>query len=60
SPIAYYLMTRWLESFAFKINIDLSTYLIAGSIIMIVTLLTIGFQTLKSARTNPVEELKYE
>jgi len=60
SPIAYYLMSKWLESFAFKINIDLTTYLIAGSMILIITLLTIGYQTMKSAHTNPVNELKYE
>jgi len=60
SPIAYYLTSMWLENFAYKVDMDIKTYLLAGLIVITVTFLTIGYHTLKSAHTNPVDELKYE
>ena len=59
-PIAYYAMNRWLQDFAYRINIGVGTFLLAGAIALIIALLTVGFQAVKAALANPVEALRYE
>lgn len=59
-PIAFFLMQRWLDNFAFHAMIGAGVFLLTILLIVLVTLLSVGFQTLRSARLNPVEELKYE
>jgi hypothetical protein len=60
SPIAWYLMTRWLQDFAYRISIGGMVFLLAGGIALLIAMLTIGFQTLKLAFTNPAEILRTE
>ncbi|MDC6362182.1 MULTISPECIES: FtsX-like permease family protein [Flavobacteriaceae] len=60
SPVAYYFMAEWLSDFAYHIAIPLWAFALAGILAMLVTLLTIGFQALKSAMTNPVKSLRTE
>lgn len=60
SPIAYYLMNGWLQDFAYKIKISWWVFVLTGSIAMLITILTIGFQSIKSARANPVKSLRTE
>jgi putative ABC transport system permease protein len=59
-PVAYYIMNNWLKNFAYSVNLDLSVFVLAGIIALIIALTTISFQTIKAARANPVESLKYE
>jgi putative ABC transport system permease protein len=59
-PIAWYLMDRWLQTFAYQVNIKWWIFLLAGFVTMIVALSTISFQTIKAAIKNPVDSLKYE
>ena len=59
-PITYYLMSQWLQSFEYRITIGVGTFLIAGGISLLTTILTIGHQALKTAWTRPAETLKYE
>jgi len=59
-PIAYYLMKTWLNNYAYKIDLSIWVFIFSGLILLIITFLTILFQSLKAARTNPVESLKYE
>ena len=59
-PVAWYLSVRWLEQFSFKIKLDVLTFVTAGIIILIITFLSVSYQTIRSALTNPVEELRYE
>lgn len=59
-PFAWYLSNRWLEAFAFKIRLNIWMFLAAGIIISFISLITVGYQTLKSSITNPVDELRYE
>jgi putative ABC transport system permease protein len=59
-PIAYYLMNMWLMDFAFRINISFETFLLAGFLSVVISLLTVGIQAYKAAVTNPVKTLKYE
>jgi putative ABC transport system permease protein len=59
-PIAYFAMSRWLEEFAYRINIGLGAFLIAAAFALVVTLITVSTQAIKAALTNPVETLRYE
>jgi putative ABC transport system permease protein len=59
-PIAYYAMSRWLEEFAYRINIGLGTFLLAAAFALIITLITVSSQAAKAALANPVDTLRYE
>jgi len=59
-PIAWYLLTQWLENFAYKTNLNWWIFAVAGSIAVGIALLTISFQSWKAANRNPVECLRYE
>jgi putative ABC transport system permease protein len=59
-PIAYVAMNRWLQNFAYRINMGLGTFIIAALLALIIALLTVGYQAIKTARANPVESLRYE
>ena len=59
-PMAYYAMSRWLRSFAFRIDIKLGVFLLAAVIAAAIALLTVGLQAAKAALANPVESLRYE
>ncbi|GGM79431.1 ABC transporter permease [Dyadobacter beijingensis] len=58
SPLAWYAMDKWLENFAFKTNIAWWIFGLAGIVTVAVTLLTVSFQSIKAALTNPVKSLK--
>ena len=53
-------MNKWLQNFAYKINLDLWTFLIVGSGTVLIAFITISFQAVKSANANPIDSLKYE
>jgi putative ABC transport system permease protein len=59
-PMAYYAMSHWLQSFAFRIDIKLWVFLLAAVIATAIALLTVGLQAAKAALANPVESLRYE
>ncbi|HID30255.1 MAG TPA: FtsX-like permease family protein, partial [Desulfobacterales bacterium] len=59
-PIAYYAMNRWLQDFAYRINIGLGTFLLAGIIALVIALLTVNSQAVKAALSNPVDALRSE
>lgn len=59
-PIAYYAMNQWLQSFAYRINLGISTFILSGLIALLIALLTVCYQAIKAARANPVEALRYE
>jgi putative ABC transport system permease protein len=59
-PIAYYFMNKWLEDFAYRIDIGWWVFALSGGIALLIALLTVSFQAIKAATANPVESLKYE
>jgi len=59
-PAAWYMMDKWLQDFAYKINIGWTVFLIAGSLAMLIAILTISFQSVKAAIANPVKSLRTE
>lgn len=59
-PISYYFMNKWLQDFAYHINIEWWFYVIIGVLIIAVAIATVGYQSIKAALTNPVKSLKAE
>ncbi|HEU5291874.1 MAG TPA: FtsX-like permease family protein, partial [Cyclobacteriaceae bacterium] len=59
-PITWYLMNQWLQTFEYKVNIGIDSFLIAGGISLLIALFTISYQTIKTASSQPAETLKYE
>lgn len=59
-PIAWYAMHRWLQNFAYRIDISLWVFVLAGVIALLIALLTVSLQSYKAAGKNPVEALRYE
>jgi putative ABC transport system permease protein len=57
---AWYFMGQWLADFAYRIEMNIAVFVFAGLIAFVVASLTIGFQALKAAKTNPVNSLRYE
>lgn len=59
-PVAWYLMDRWLQNFAYRTPFEAWIFIITGILSLIIVFLTMSLQTFKAASTNPVEVLKYE
>jgi putative ABC transport system permease protein len=59
-PIAWYAMSRWLESFAYKTELSWWIFALAGFIAMVIALITVSIQSYRAATRNPVESLRYE
>ena len=59
-PIAYFVMNKWLQNFAFRVSIGIGTFLLAASLALLIALTTVSYQSLKAALANPIESLRYE
>jgi putative ABC transport system permease protein len=59
-PIAWYAMNRWLQGFAYRVEIGWWIFALAGGLALMIALLTISTQAIKAALANPVEALRYE
>jgi len=59
-PVAYYAVNRWLQDFAYRIDMSIGPFLMSGSLVFLTAILTIGFHALRVARHNPVDALRYE
>ena len=59
-PVAYFIMSKWLEDFAYRINISFWIFVLSGGIALLIALATVSFQAIKAAAANPVESLRYE
>lgn len=59
-PIAWVLMNKWLEGFAYKINLGVDIFILAALMALVIALITVAWQSLKSALANPVKAMRYE
>jgi putative ABC transport system permease protein len=59
-PLSWIVMDKWLENFAYRINISWWTFAIAGISVVLVSLITVSWQTIRAARVNPVKSLRTE
>jgi putative ABC transport system permease protein len=59
-PLAWYAMNKWLQNFAYRIDIGWWVFALAGGVALMIALLTVSTQAIKAALANPVEALRYE
>ncbi len=59
-PVTWYIMNKWLEDFAYRIDIQWWMFIAAGIASLLLTIITVSFQSIKAATLNPVNSLKYE
>ena len=59
-PVAYLAMNRWLQNFAYRIDLGWAIFALAGGTALLIALLTVSTQAIKAALKNPVEALRYE
>jgi len=59
-PLAYFSATRWLEHFAYRIDLSVWMFLFAGVLALLVAFATVGYQATRAALADPVQSLRYE
>ena len=59
-PLAWFLMSRWIQNFAYRTQIGWAVFLWAGFVAMAIAVFTFIFQTIKTASAKPVNSLRYE
>lgn len=59
-PLAYYSMNKWLENFAYQVNVGALDFFIAVITALLITLLTVGYKVIKAAKANPVDSIRIE
>lgn len=59
-PVGYFVMIKWLQNFAYKIDIGIWTFILSGTFAFFIALITVIYQTFKAAAANPIDSLRYE
>ena len=59
-PIAWYFMGKWLDGFAYRIDLPVTIFILSTVAALLIALITVSFQTIKTAMTNPAKTLRYE
>ncbi|MGB4972649.1 MAG: FtsX-like permease family protein, partial [Cyclobacteriaceae bacterium] len=59
-PVTFFIMTNWLQSFEYKVAISWQVFVFAGGVSLMVAILTISYQAIKTAWSQPAKTLKYE
>ncbi len=59
-PVSWWLMFRWLQNFPYRVSLGWTNFVLSGLLILLVTLVTVSFQTVKAALADPVDALRYE
>ncbi len=59
-PVGYFAMDKWLQGFAYRIEISWAIFVVAGLVSLMIAWFTVGFESLKAARSNPMKSLRTE
>lgn len=59
-PVGFYAMQRWLQNFVYRTNISAVTFILSAFLALCIAVLIVSFQTIKAARANPIDSLRYE
>lgn len=59
-PIAYYYLSGWLDSFAYKYSLSIQIFIIGGALALLIAILTVGGQAYKASVSNPIKAIKTE
>jgi len=60
TPIAWWFMSKWLQDFAFRIELSWWIFAVTGIVALLIALITLSFQAIRAAIANPVDSLKTE
>ncbi|MDX1408456.1 MAG: FtsX-like permease family protein, partial [Saprospiraceae bacterium] len=60
APVAWYIMNNWLENFAYRISIGWGVFVLAAILAILIAFLTVSYQSIRAALTNPVKSLRSE
>ncbi|HSP86653.1 MAG TPA: ABC transporter permease [Ignavibacteriaceae bacterium] len=60
TPLAYFILNRWLEDFAYRVNISPVIFIAAAVVTFLIALSTVAYQAIKAANANPIKSLRYE
>jgi putative ABC transport system permease protein len=59
-PLSWYLMNNWLDNFAYRTTVGVGTFLTAGGVSVLISWVTVSYQSIKAAVRNPVKSLRSE
>jgi putative ABC transport system permease protein len=59
-PISYFVMRKWMQSFAYRIPLTWEIFVLSAGLALMIALLTVSYQAVKAATSNPVDSLRYE
>jgi putative ABC transport system permease protein len=59
-PVAWYVMNRWLQNFAYRIQTEMDTFLLASGTALLFALVTVSFKVFRAASANPIDSIRYE
>ena len=59
-PAAFYVMERWLDGFAYRTAIGIPTFIVATLLAFVIAILTVSFQALKAALSDPVKSIRHQ
>ncbi len=59
-PIAWFVINKWLQNFAYHINLTIWSFLLAGVLVFMVSIFTVGYQTIRAATAKPIDSMRYE
>jgi putative ABC transport system permease protein len=60
APVAWFAIDKWLQDFAYRIDVPWWVFLLSGSLAILIALLTVSFHSIKAALMNPVKSLRSE
>lgn len=59
-PVGWYAMHKWLQNFAYRVNIGVWVFILSASLALFIELIAVSYQAIKAAAANPIESLSYE
>lgn len=59
-PIAYFAMHKWIQNFAYRIDLHLGIFIFSGICTLLIAFMTVGYQSIKAALASPIDSLRYE
>lgn len=59
-PVAFFAMKKWLQNFPYPVGIGIGTFALTALLAFVIAIITVGYQSLKAARANPADSLRYE
>ena len=60
APLAWWAMNKWLQDFAYRVNVSWWVFVVSGTIALLIAMITVSFQAIKAALSNPVKSLRTE